>query len=141
MNTKEFRSKMLAAWNGKPPKVEYRAEPMPGTPHLRLLGDGCSTVCLDKFLSCLESDYRQQKGKFYTFPLKSDKAEEDIYYLEGWEVFTSTTSALEAMVVLYYSAMYPYQVIKKYMGESMAQQYLDEITERERAIASLENLM
>ncbi|MCC5634949.1 hypothetical protein LC593_03600 [Nostoc sp. CHAB 5844] len=134
---KDFKAKMMSAWNGNPPRVEYKAEPMPGTPHIRLLGEGSSTAALDAFLGQLEKDFKQQKGKYLTYPLKSDQAEEDVYVLEGWEVYTSGESLYEALVILYYSALYPYQVIKKYMSEHLAQEYLDEMKRREQAITAL----
>jgi len=122
----EFKAKMFAAWGAKPPRVQYRAEPMPGTPHLRLLGEGSSTASLDDFLLRIEANKRTQKGKFFTYPVNSDKLEEDTYILEGWEIYTSIDSCYDALVILYYSALYPYQVIKKYMGEEMAQEYYNE---------------
>ncbi|HLO85992.1 MAG TPA: hypothetical protein VK203_13430 [Nostocaceae cyanobacterium] len=122
----DFKSKIAIAWNGDPPKVKYIAEPMPGTPYLRLLGNGISSTPIDKFLNYLEQDKAKQKGKYFTFPINSNQTEEDLYVLEGWEVYTSPESCYEAIVILYYSALYPYQVIKKYMGEVMAEEYLQE---------------
>ena len=119
----EFREKMWTAWGNDLPRVQYRAEPMPGTPHLCLLGNGCSTASLDEFLHQIEANKRTEKGKCFTFPVCSDKSEEDTYILEGWEVYTSPDSCYEALVILFYSALYPYQVIKKYMGDKLAEEY------------------
>lgn len=132
-----FRDKLLAGWGGSPPRTEYRAEPMPGTPHIRLLGDGFSSLSLDDFIKTLETDYLKQKGKYFTYPLKSLKAEEDMFALEGWEVYKSEQGVCEGMVILYYSAVYPYEVIKKYMGESLAIEYLNKKNKREAAINAL----
>ncbi len=114
---------MMAAWKGKPPRVKFKAEPMPGTPYVRLLGCGITDMPLDKFIKNLERDIKTGKGHGYTFPLEGKDCEEDTYVLEGWEVYTSPDSCYEALVILYYSALYPYQVIKKYMGEEMAEEY------------------
>lgn len=121
-----FKTKMMSAWQGSPARIVYIAEPMPNTPYLRLLGNGIADMYLDGFVKDLERDMKRQSGHFYTFPLNSDKKEEDLYFLEGWEVYTSPDSCHEALVILYYSALYPYQVIKKYMGEEMAEEYLQE---------------
>lgn len=122
----DFKTKMLMAWKSNPPKIKYKAEPMPNTPHLRLLGSGIADMSLDQFIKDLRKDMKNQSGHYYVFPVKSDKlSEDDMYFLEGWEVYTSPDSCYEALVMLYYSALYPYQVIKKYMGEDMAQEYLE----------------
>lgn len=119
----EFRAKMRKAWGNNTPRIQYRCEPMPGTPHLRLLGDGSSTASLEEFLKRIQLNKQKETGKCFTFPVRSDKSEEDTYILEGWEVYTGLDSCYEALVILYYSAMYPYQVIKKYMGEKLAEEY------------------
>lgn len=136
-----FRDKLLAAWEGNPPRTEYRVEPMPGTPHIRLLGDGCSTLSLDDFIKTLENDYLKEKGKYFTYPLKSSKTEEDMFVLEGWEVYMSEQSVCEGLVILYYSAMYPYEVIKKYMGETLAAEYLSRKKNRELAINAISTVL
>lgn len=137
VNMNNFRDKLLAGWGGNPPRIEYRSEPMPGTPHIRLLGDGISSLSLDDFIKSLETDCLKQKGKYFTYPLKSLKTEEDMFALEGWEIYKSEQCICEGMVILYYSAMYPYEVIKKYMGESLAMEYLNKKNKREAAINAL----
>lgn len=83
-------------------------------------------MSLDAFLRDLKRSIKNQTGHYYVFPVKSDQlSEDDMYFLEGWEVYTSPDSCYEALVILYYSALYPYQVIKKYMGEDMAKEYLE----------------
>lgn len=119
----EFRAKMRKAWRNKPPGICYRAEPMPDAPCLRLLGCGMANMSLESFIKGLERDKETGKGHGFTFPVRSDKSEEDTYILEGWEVYTGLDSCYEALVILYYSAMYPHQVIKKYMGEKLAEEY------------------
>lgn len=96
---------------------------MPGTPYVRLLGCGIANMSLESFVKNLETDKRTGNGHGHTFPVKGKDCEEDTYVLEGWEIYTSPDSCYEALVILYYSALYPYQVIKKYMGEEMAQEY------------------
>jgi len=114
---------MIAAWKGKPPQIKFTAEPMPGTPYVRLLGCGVTDMSLENFVQKLATDKETGNGHGHTFPVKGRDCEEDTYILEGWEVYTSPDSCYEALIVLYYSALYPYQVIKKYMGEDMAEEY------------------
>ncbi|MBD2364480.1 hypothetical protein H6G36_25460 [Anabaena minutissima FACHB-250] len=114
---------------------------MPGTPHIRLLGDGFSSLSPDDFVKSLESDYLREKGKYFTYPLKSAKSEEDLFVLEGWEVYTSEQSVCEGLVILYYSAMYPYEVIKKYMGETLAAEFLNRKEKRKLAINAISTVL
>ncbi|HLP89185.1 MAG TPA: hypothetical protein VK184_11430 [Nostocaceae cyanobacterium] len=122
----DFKTKMLVGWNGKPPRIKFKAEPMPGTPYVRLLGCGIADMSLENFIKDLERDKKTGNGHGHTFPINGKGCEEDTYVLEGWEVYTSPDSCYEALVLLYYSALYPYHVIKKYMGEDMAAEYLEQ---------------
>lgn len=132
-----FREKLLSAWGNNPPRTEYRVEPMPGSPHVRLLGDGFSSLPLEDFVKSIEDDFLKKKGKYFTYPFKSSKQEEDTFVLEGWEVYTSNESVCDGLVLLYYSAEYPYEVIKKYMGESLAAEYLLKNEKRKLAINAI----
>lgn len=125
----DFKTKMMAAWNGQPPRVKFITQPMPGTPYLHLSGSGCaSTTSVDKFIQELEQDQKKQKGHYYAYVKGGCREEADTYVLEGWEVLTGENSIYEATVILYYSALNPYLTIKKWMGEDMAEKHLIKMT-------------
>jgi hypothetical protein len=120
-----FQKKMMNAWKGSPPRINFITQAMPGTPDLTLSGSGCaSTTKIETFVKDLERDIRFQSGRYYAYVMGGCKEEADTYFLEGWDILTGDNSVYEYTVILYYSAINPYLAIKKHMGEDMAQRHL-----------------
>jgi len=119
-----FKARLLAAWEGDPPRIEIISYPFPSAPHLPLSGGGCTSISLDKLLAQLESDRQHETGHYFAYVINGCKEEADTYFLEGWEIYSSSQSCYEALVILYYSPINPYATLRKYMGEEMANEYL-----------------
>ncbi|MCZ2206430.1 hypothetical protein [Cylindrospermopsis raciborskii] len=133
-----FKARLLAAWEGDPPRIEVLAYPFPSAPHLPLSGGGCTNMSLEKFLAQLETDKKHQTGYYFAYVMNGCKEEADTYFLEGWEMYTSSQSCYEALVILYYSAVNPYATLLKYMGEEMASDYLQSTAQSLNTLVSTE---
>jgi hypothetical protein len=132
-----MNSIICGAWDFTPPNILAISHPMADTPHLPLSGGFTTGMSLDEYLKDLAKDIRNQRGDFFAYVKNSDGDEADTYTLKTWQVCHPDDGTYEAVVILYYAAVNPYLTIKKHMGEELAQQYLDKIAQRERAIASL----
>ncbi|HLP89682.1 MAG TPA: hypothetical protein VK184_13955 [Nostocaceae cyanobacterium] len=118
--------KIFNAWKSKPPRIYIITQAMADSVEVPLSGGGMASVSADEYELKLKQDLERKTGKYYAYPMGSGECEEETFVLETWEKYTSPDSCYEAMFILYYSALYPYQVIKKHLGEDMAEEYLQE---------------
>ncbi len=95
-------------------------------------------MSLEKFLAQLETDKKHQTGYYFAYVMNGCKEEADTYFLEGWEMYSSSQSCYEALVILYYSAVNPYATLLKYMGEEMASDYLQSTAQSLNTLVSTE---
>lgn len=121
-----MNSKIYFAWKGRVPPIQVICCPMPDTPELPLTGGGISKKPLETFLKDLEKDFQQEKGRYFAYVLDYYKSgdEADTYILETWQVCTPNDGTYEAIVILYYAALNPYQAIRKHMSKELADEYL-----------------
>lgn len=130
------------AWSGSAPRIQAYATPMPDAPYLPLTG-GCTTsMDLEEFLAelcrCLET---QAEPHYIAYVWDSEREEADTYVLQDWEICRPESGAFEAVVILYYAPINTYLTIKKHMGDDMAEEYLEDIHQRDRVVEYCEQLL
>jgi hypothetical protein len=128
------------SWSGDPPRIKVIVQPLPSAPFVYLSGGGSADMSLDSYINDLKRDIRNQTGNYFAYVVKSNggsREEADTFTLQTWEVYTSSDSCYEALVILYYAPINEYLCLKKHKGEAVAQEYLDKIQAREVAIAAL----
>lgn len=132
-------SKLIEAWGNDPPRILYLAHPFPDTPDLPLSGSGTADMSVETFLADLQRDYDLQQGHYFAYVMNSDKEEADTYTLSEWEVVGST-KCHEAVIILYYSAVVPYQTVLKYMP-ALAEDYRHQNLREFVDVESLEKML
>jgi len=117
---------LYSVWDARPPRVHAISYPIPGTPHLTLVGGSVTDMSVDKYVKDLEQEVRNQSGAYfaYVWGCHNSQDEADIYTLQTWQICRPDDGTYEAVVLLYYAAMNPYLTIKKHFGEAEAEEYL-----------------
>lgn len=114
-------SGLREAWDNNPPPILYLAMPFPNAPDLPLSGSGTARMSIESFLQDLQQDCNHQEGHYFAYVFNSNREEPDTYRLTEWEV-VGGTKCHEAVVLLYYSPVSPYQTVLKYMPD-LAEEY------------------